>query len=119
MKRLEITLQLSIDEVGHVKMEQCSFVYKGCNDPSLFVSTNLDSDAIVTTEEVVKPLNITSAPRQEVVLALSKLGFNQEESEAWALRLTPKRILDVASWVQNKNGVGSPKKLAEKLFALG
>ncbi len=119
MKRLEITLVLYIDEIGQVSTGPISFVYRGCKDATLFKGETQPDDQIVNTEVVKPDLRLSTHAKAEVVLALSKLGFNHDEAEQWSAQLSAKRILDVAHWVRNKNGVGSPKKLAEKLFALG
>lgn len=117
MKRLEITLTLYIDEIGKVSVGPVAFVYRGCKDESIFAGTETE---VVTTAEVIPPtMKLATTPGQATLTALAKLGFSDDEARAIAETISEKRIADVAHWVANKTGVGSPKKLAEKLFALG
>lgn len=119
MRTLHITLRLTIDEIGKVKLGTVGFHYQGCNDATLF-KTEISGDDVAQEEEVTTPaMKMTTTPSQIALLALAKLGFSDEEASALAASIGEKRITDVAAWIERKNGVGSPKKLAEKLFKLG
>ena len=119
MKRLEVTQTFFIDELGAVTAGPVTFLYRGCPDATLPFTKTVVEDRVVTTEVVKPQMQISEARSAELLLELTKIGFGQEEAEAWIGKLSAKRITDVCHWIRHKNGVGSPKALAQKLFAMG
>lgn len=119
MKRLEVTQTFFIDEIGQVSAGPISFLYRGCDDATLFKASVPAEERVVTTDVVKPTMQLSTARTAELILELTKIGFDQDEAEAWIAKLSAKRIIDVCHWIRHKNGVGSPKALATKLFAMG
>lgn len=116
MRTIHLTLQLTIDDRDKVVIDHLAYEVRGKHDAPLSAAEVTPAEVVVTKESTESSPNLSEASKNEVLALLLSLGFDVSEGQTVIAAKTAARIKEVVRWVKMKNGVGSPKKLAMKLF---
>lgn len=116
MRKIHLTLSLTIDDKDRVTVDQLQYEVRGKHDAPLSEATVTPADVVTIQEPTKQEPNLSEPQRNEVLALLLSLGFDVGEGQQIVTSRTASRIREVVKWVRTRNGVANPKKLAAKLF---